>query len=247
MLLFYIRHGDPIYTPNSLTPLGERQAESVAKRLALYGIDEVYSSTSNRAVQTAKPTCEITKNELVTLDFANESYAYGELAAPLPDGKKRWVFAHPDYRDLMTSKEIKSMGDRWYEHPALAELHLERGIERIRKESLAWLSALGYEYDEEKGMYKITTDNTEKRVALFAHEGFGKVFLSTVLDIPYPCFASHFELNHTGMTVICFDDNGKQGDERYSRAHVLTLSNDSHLYRDGLPTKYISTGMRNIY
>ena len=41
MILYYVRHGDPIYNPDSLTPLGQRQAEAVGKRLALYGIDEV--------------------------------------------------------------------------------------------------------------------------------------------------------------------------------------------------------------
>jgi hypothetical protein len=30
MLLFYVRHGAPTYDPDCLTPLGERQAESVA-------------------------------------------------------------------------------------------------------------------------------------------------------------------------------------------------------------------------
>ena len=50
MLLFYIRHGDPIYDPDSLTPLGLRQAEAVAKRLSLYGLDEIYASSSNRAM-----------------------------------------------------------------------------------------------------------------------------------------------------------------------------------------------------
>ena len=61
MLFFYVRHGDPIYDPDSLTPLGHRQAEAVAKRLALYGLDEIYASTSNRAVLTATPTSEILK------------------------------------------------------------------------------------------------------------------------------------------------------------------------------------------
>jgi broad specificity phosphatase PhoE len=77
MLLFYVRHGDPIYDPDMLTPLGERQAESVARRMALFGIDEVYSSTSDRAMQTARPLCEILKKELKTLDFLNEKYATG--------------------------------------------------------------------------------------------------------------------------------------------------------------------------
>ena len=44
MLFFYVRHGDPIYNPNQLTPLGKRQAEAVAKRLAMHGIDEIYVS-----------------------------------------------------------------------------------------------------------------------------------------------------------------------------------------------------------
>ena len=53
MLLYYVRHGDPIYDPNQLTELGKLQAAAVAKRLARYGVDEVYTSPSNRARQTA--------------------------------------------------------------------------------------------------------------------------------------------------------------------------------------------------
>ena len=56
MILFYVRHRDPVYDPDSLTPLGVRQSEALAKRLALYGVDRIYSSTSNRAIQTTKPT-----------------------------------------------------------------------------------------------------------------------------------------------------------------------------------------------
>ena len=42
MLLYYIRHGDPIYNPDQLTPLGKRQAEAIGKRLAIHGIDKIY-------------------------------------------------------------------------------------------------------------------------------------------------------------------------------------------------------------
>ena len=58
MLLYYVRHGDPIYEPDSLTELGHKQAAALAKRFSLYGLDEVYSSPSIRARQTAQPTCE---------------------------------------------------------------------------------------------------------------------------------------------------------------------------------------------
>ena len=75
MLLFYIRHGDPIYNPDSLTPLGHRQAEAISKRFAVYGLDEIYSSPSTRAKQTAQPTCEVLKKEPTILDWCYESPA----------------------------------------------------------------------------------------------------------------------------------------------------------------------------
>ena len=72
-----------------------------------------------------------------------------------------------------------------------------------------------------------------KRIALFAHHGFGLLFLSTVLNIPYPMFCTHFDMTHTGMTVIEFPEC-----DGYITPKALTLSNDSHIYREGLPTKY---------
>ena len=36
MILYIVRHGDPIYDPDSLTPLGHEQAKAVAKRFTVY-------------------------------------------------------------------------------------------------------------------------------------------------------------------------------------------------------------------
>ena len=92
MLFFYIRHGDPTYHPDALTPLGRRQADAVAKRLALFGLDRIYASTSNRAIETAQPTCELLKLDMTQLDFANEHHAWMELGVVV-DGRRRWLFA----------------------------------------------------------------------------------------------------------------------------------------------------------
>ena len=72
-----------------------------------------------------------------------------------------------------------------------------------------------------------------ERVALFAHQGFGLAFLSCLLDIPYPMFCAHFDITHTGITVIELKDEGG-----FSIPKICTLSNDSHIYREGLPTTY---------
>ena len=76
MILYYVRHGDPIYDPNSLTPLGQRQAEALAKRFGVHGLDRIYSSPSNRALQTAQPTCEILKKKPILVDFAVQLWMY---------------------------------------------------------------------------------------------------------------------------------------------------------------------------
>ena len=229
MLLFYIRHGDPIYNPNSLTPLGERQAEAVAKRLARYGIDKIYSSTSTRAIQTAQPTCEILKKEMELIDFCNETHAWNDLTIT-KDGITTWLFHNQEICSFFNDAEIKNLGFNWYAHPDFTQY--KKGIDRVYNETDNFIKTLGYEHIRYSGKYKVTEPNNQ-RIALFAHQGFGLSFLSCLLDIPYPMFATHFDMSHTGMTVIEFtNENG------ISIPKVLTLSSDSHLYKDDLPTKY---------
>lgn len=233
MLLFYIRHGDPIYNPDSLTPLGERQAEALAKRLALYGIDKVFVSTSERAKLTAKPTCDILRKTPTELDWANESYAWRDLARKYDEaGHTTWAFAIPAYRAKFNSPAVRALGREWYDHPDFADTAFASGMQRIQRETDAFIESLGYRHDLENNVYRPVSPN-EDRIALFAHQGFGLAFLSCLLDVPYPQFCTHFDLGHSSMTVIEFRPWGD-----VITPQVLQLSSDSHLYREGLPTKY---------
>ncbi len=235
MLFYYIRHGDPIYNPDSLTPLGERQAEALAKRLAVYGLDKIYASTSNRAQQTAQPTCELLKKEMTLLDFASEMYAYNELSIIKENGRKCFLFEHPETKLLFTEDSIRTLGFEWYKHPAFKEYDFGYGINRIYDEMDKFFLSLGYEHIRYTGKYKPVAP-TDERVALFAHAGFGIAALSCLLDIPYPEFCLRFDLSHSGMTVIKFHE-----ESGVVIPKVLTWSSDSHLYREGLPTRYNNT------
>ena len=232
MLFYFMRHADPIYHPDSLTPLGHRQAEALAKRLCVYGFDKIYSSTSTRALMTAQPTCEILKKDLVQLDWCNEHHAWLQLTALNEDGRRKWLFAHEPTIKLFNSSEIRQLGKNWYEHKAFEGTTYKEGILRIQNESDALFESLGYKHVPEKGGY-LKIAPTEERVALFAHAGFGAAFLSCLLDIPYPLFSTRFDISHSSMTVIEFENSYDVVIPR-----VLTFSNDSHLYKEGLPTKY---------
>ena len=231
MLLYYIRHGDPIYDPDSLTPLGQEQAKAVAKRLALYGLDEIYASTSIRAMQTAQPTCDLLKKEKILVDWAHEGHAWNELTMPLENGGKTWVFRHEETKKSFRSEEVRKLGRFWYTHPKLQAF--EKGITRIEREADAFLESLGYRHDRENHCYQAIAPN-EKRIALFAHQGFGLAFLSSVLDIPYPIFSTSFDFSHSSVTVVDFG----RANEKIVCPKILQLSNDSHLYKEGLLTGY---------
>ncbi len=232
MILYYVRHGDPIYNPDSLTPLGHRQAEAVAKRLAAHGIDEIYSSSSNRAILTSKPTCEILGKEATVLDWCHEGEAAKYFWFESACGERGWAFAQPSYIEKFASKEVVDLGDKWYEHPDFADKNFKEGIEKTKKVAFEFLEELGFTYDEQKRMYKSTAKDN-KRVALFAHQGMGLLLLSIISLIPYPTFSTRFDMTHTGVTVIEFPER-----DGYVLPKILTLSNDSHIYREGLPTKY---------
>ena len=250
MLLIYIRHGDPIYNPDQITPLGEEQARALTKRLQVFGIDEIYASTSNRAIQTAQPTSNLLGLEIKTLDFLNENYL-DDLKAPLEGGKRDWIWAHPEYANVLTSMEVRQMGEEWYKHPKLEPFHFEKKLFNINEQLDKFIAGFGYEHDIEKGLYKVVERNAEKRIAVFAHECMGKIVMSHLLDVPFPQYATHFEMHTSAFSVIRFDDGSFGPDKKepspFARARVLSLSNDSHLYHEGVTLMHRFTHLRDEY
>lgn len=235
MLLYYIRHGDPIYDPDSLTPLGNRQAEAIGRRLSHVNFDRIFVSSSNRARQTAAPLCELLHKQAEILDWANESHTWDEFALDneTGNGKKEWAGYVPSFRKLFHSRELLLLGDRWTEHPAIKDTTMPAGVARLRRETDAFLLSLGYAHDAEGACYRKVGDAPE-RVAFFAHQGFFWAFMSTLTDIPYPVFATRFDTEHTGLSVIEFSEDR----EKVVIPKFLQISSDSHFYAENLPTRY---------
>ncbi len=233
MLLYYIRHGDPTYHPDALTPLGICQAEALSRRLTLHGLDEIYASTSERARMTALPTAELLKKEITFLDWCHENHAWDEFAVPDEEaGGKRWVFQHSTLAPMLNDPEVRALGEAWHTHSVFAPYDFARGMDRVARETDAFLAQLGYTHDRAHARYICTAPHA-RRIALFAHQGFGNMFLSTLLDIPYPLFTTRFDMGHTGVTVIRFAETGER-----CVPQVLTYSNDSHIFAQDLPTLY---------
>ena len=235
MLFYYIRHGEPLGVPDySLTPLGREQAKALAKRLCLFGIDRVFASPTLRTMQTAQPICDLLGKEITPCDWADEGIVWNEFTVPHPKYGHTWAFFDPKYLEIFSSPEVRALGERWYEHPELAGLNFKAGVERVNAAVDEFFLSLGFRHDRENARYEVVGEHLNRdRVALFAHQGFGMSFFSSMLDIPYPMFCTHFDFSHSSMSVINFEPRGK-----YVYPHVLQTANDSHLYREGILTGY---------
>lgn len=235
MLLYYIRHGDPIYDPDSLTPLGHQQAEALAERLCLYGFDEIYASTSTRAIMTAEPTCKRLGKTPILLDWANEGRAWDFFSVKNKTDSYSWVFSNQEWIKKFNDPEVFKLGDEWYKHPYFENTNFEKGTHFFHDNVDNLLQQHGFKHDRANHRYEVLHKG-DKRIAIFAHQGMGMSVLSSIMDIPYPYFCTHFDTTHTGVTVIEFPEN-----TQYVYPKMLQLSNDSHLFKAGLMDGYHGT------
>jgi probable phosphoglycerate mutase len=229
MILYVIRHGDPDYANDCLTPKGKRQAEALAKRFAARGLDRVYSSPLGRAKQTARPTCELLKLESETLEWTSENLAWEDFSAPLPDGGRAWSFRTGNPA-LFRLAENGRRAD-WHGLENFKGANAKAGFERLSRRSDEFLAALGYA--REGGAYKIVRPNDE-RVAVFCHEGFGLTWLAHLLAVPPHVFWASFGFTHSAVTALLFENRA----DGITAPQCLCHSDTSHVYREGLPATF---------
>jgi len=228
VLLYIIRHADPIYVPDSLTELGHKQAKALAQRLAVNGLDKVYSSSNIRAQMTAKPTCDLLGLEYCIENWMSEDLAWKDFSCEI-NGSRGWTF-HRQNTKIKYDETIKS-GGKWYESEYFSQVNAIEGYKRIAECSDNFTERLGYK--REDGGYRIIRPNDE-RVAAFCHQGFGTIWLSYLLDISPHLFLASFDLSHSGVTILEF----KNYEDGYTAPKCLCLSDISHIYKSGLPMKY---------
>jgi len=229
MLLYIIRHADPIYSPDSLTELGHKQAEALAKRLAANGIDRAYSSPNMRAQLTAKPACELLGLEYAVEHWMSEDLAWRDFSYETESGGRTWTFNRQNTK--IKYDETLKPGAEWYDSQYFSVTNAKEGYRRVAECSDEFTERLGYR--RENGAYKIIRANDD-RIAAFCHHGFGTVWLSHLLDIPLRVFSTSFNISHSGVTILEF----KNYENGCTAPMCLCLSDISHIYQAGLPMKY---------
>ena len=176
MRILLIRHAEPDYTVDSLTPKGRTEAELLSRRLVRYPVQDFYVSPLGRARDTADYTLRKLNRQAEVLPWLAEfrgSYPdpeTGERRTVAWDVRPRIWTAFPGISDIRT----------WTDAPVF-----DRGnVREIWKETTDGM-------DELLGRYACVKDgpvwrcerNTDLTIALFCHFGISMAILGYLTDI----------------------------------------------------------------
>lgn len=224
MFLYIIRHGEPDYSTDTLTELGQQQAEAVSLRMEESGIEEIFCSPMGRARQTAAPTAARLGLPVTIEPWAEELGK--ESQTPYPDGKMKNIFWVPT--TMLASQENSAipMEESFEKCPGLCENGFASRYQYISMGVDDLIERHGYRRND-KGFYQAVEPN-KKRIALFCHAGMMRVTLSHIFNIPYQLMGSRFVPWFTGVSIVWFPDDAEVGEEVAPR--LYTFGDIGHLH-----------------
>ena len=176
MRILIIRHGDPDYVNDSLTPRGDREAELLAGIIDRYGIDEAFVSPLGRAQRTASFSLEKLGISGTTLKWLREFPPLIRRPDRVPVKTIAWDWrpsdwtVHPEFFDK----------DQWFSNEIMAEGGVEEEFLKVTNGLDELLTAHGYKRD---GLVYRVEEGNHKTLALFCHFGVECVILGHLLNI----------------------------------------------------------------
>lgn len=225
MKLIFIRHAEPDYEHDSLTPKGWREAELLAERVKNWDVTDFYVSPLGRAKATASLSLEKMGRTAETLDWLHEF----DCRVLDPDtGKTRvpWNL-YPGY---WTEHEELMDLNRWHQN----ELMLTNTLE----EHYAWTSAgldellKKYGYIRKNRCYEVTSDaKKDATVVCFCHLGITLASLAHLFNMTPPQTWQAFFTPPSSVTVLGTEERVPG----IAQFRCQMLGDTSHLLTGGEP------------
>jgi len=238
MRLYVIRHADPDYPNNTITPHGHKEAAALAEYLLTLKLTHLFASPMGRAQDTARYTAVATGLPVVTAPWTAELTEMRMAVAP--DGRVYEpgvpVMAWDVHGEHVRGRPKPPTRDDWHELTHLADPAFREGVARVARDSDEFLARFGFARDG--GRYRITrphgpADGALPRVAVFCHGGFGLTWLAHLLEIPVSLMWAGFWMPPSSVTTVLLDE--RSGDWAVPRC--LQLGATPHLYKAGLPVQ----------
>lgn len=175
MRILLIRHAEPDYTIDSLTPKGRVEAELLAARLVRYPVQDVYVSPLGRAQATAEYYLQRAGKEAETLPWLKEFK--GKIPDPeTGDPRIAWDMKPRIWSAL---PDMESAG-KWNDSPALQGFDLQE-VWKVTTDGMDRLMER-YGFRKDGPVWKCT-ENTDITIALFCHFGIAMAVAGYLMDL----------------------------------------------------------------
>ena len=223
MRILLIRHAEPDYSIDSLTPKGRVEAELLSRRLIRYNILDFYVSPLGRARDTAAYTLEKLHREAEVLPWLQE------FRGRFPDpetGRMRiaWDLRPRVWSDYPGVFDIRT----WVDNP----VYDQGNVREIWRETTEGADALMARYGFRKdGPVWRGKKNAENTIALFCHFGISMAFLAYLMDIS-PMILWHRTLTFPSSVTEVVTEERVPGEVSI---RMTRLGDISHLETSGEP------------
>lgn len=140
MKIIIIRHGDPDYEHDSLTPKGWREVEYLSEWISRMDVTKVYVSPLGRAKDTAAATLKKLHQTATECEWLRE------FDAPIhrPDVTDRKMITWDWLPQDWTKEHLFYDHERWADHPIMAESNVKAQYEWVIGNFDALLASHGY-------------------------------------------------------------------------------------------------------
>lgn len=221
MKILIVRHGDPDYSIDSLTPKGWKEAEYLSERLLKLDIREIYVSPLGRAKDTASLTLKKMGRSAIECPWLREFE--GHVIRPDTGCDSiAWDWLPQDW----TAEESYYQKDVWYQTEIMKQGNVGKEYQWVVQELDEILKKHGYE--RENGYYRVKKANNDT-IVFFCHFGVECVMLSHLLGISPMILWHGFCAAPTSVTTI----NTEERRKGIASFRVSAFGDISHLYAAG--------------
>lgn len=223
MRLVFVRHCEPDYTIDSLTPRGWEEASLLADRVVNWKVDDFYVSPLGRARDTAKVSLDLRAKKGLNHDVTEFPWLkefYYDLKYP-ETGEACMCWDHmPSY--FNGNKELHDK-DAWYDTALMKSGDIRREFEAVTSAFDELLKGYGY-VRQADGTYKVTSHN-DKTIVFFCHFGVTALLTGHMTGVAPTCLWQNFFMAPSSVTVI----GSEEREEGTASFRVQVFGDTAHL------------------
>ncbi|MBR7142400.1 MAG: histidine phosphatase family protein [Clostridia bacterium] len=220
MRILIVRHGDPDYSVDSLTPQGRIEAELLSRKLCKMDITAFYTSPLGRARHTAEYTLEKMNRTAKVCEWLKEFPPI--IDRPDRKGSISWDWYPQDW----TKEDCFYSLEDWGKHPVMQAGKVQEEYERVGAELDKLLAEHGYV--RQGRLYRAERAN-EDTLVFFCHFGLECVLLSHLLGISPMLLWHGFCAAPTSVTTLVTEERQKG----FAYFRTSSFGDISHLYAEG--------------